>query len=61
VAIKVPALFGIDFDPDQSLFYPLNMSFFTLPFIAAYFAWERPLQRTVGLWLAAAFALPRWW
>jgi hypothetical protein len=57
VAIKVPALFGMDFDPDQSLFYPLNISFFTLPFIVAYFAWERPLATSTRLWLAAAFIL----
>jgi len=57
VAIKLPALFGVDFDPDKSLFYPLNLSFFTLPFIAAYFAWERPLPRAGWVWLAAAFAL----
>jgi hypothetical protein len=57
VAIKVPALFGIPFDPDQSLFYPLNISFFTLPFIVAYFAWERPLPRSGRVWLAAGFVL----
>ncbi|MFL5538677.1 MAG: permease prefix domain 1-containing protein [Longimicrobiaceae bacterium] len=57
VAMKLPALFGIAFDPDQSLFYPLNLSFFTLPFIAAYFAWERPLPSSGRLALAAAFAL----
>jgi len=57
VAIKLPNLFGVDFDFDKSLFYPLNISFFTLPFIAAYFAWERPLRTSGRLWLAAAFAL----
>jgi hypothetical protein len=57
VAIKIPALFGMDFDPDQSLFYPLNIGFFTLPFIAAYFAWERPLPRSGWMWLAAVFAV----
>jgi hypothetical protein len=57
VAIKIPALFGIAFDPDRSLFYPLNISFFTLPFIVAYFAWERPLAASSRAWLAAAFAL----
>lgn len=57
VAIKLPALFGIVFDPDQGLFYPLNLGFFTLPFIAAYFAWERPLARSARMGLAAAFAL----
>jgi hypothetical protein len=57
VAMKVPALFGVAFDPDQSYFYPLNLAFFTLPFIAAYFAWERPLSTASRVWLAAAFAL----
>lgn len=57
VAIKIPALFGIPFDPDASLFYPINIAFFTLPFIAAYFAWERPLSTSSRLWVAAAFVL----
>jgi hypothetical protein len=57
VTIQVPRLFGIDFDVDQSLFFPLNLSFFTLPFIVAYFAWERPLATSIRLALAAAFAL----
>jgi Domain of unknown function (DUF4153) len=55
-AIKLPALFGIGFK-DSGLFYPLNIGFFTLPFIAAYFAWDRPLPRSSGLWLAAVFLL----
>lgn len=54
-AIKVPALFGIEFD-GISTFYPLNLGFFTLPFIAAYFAWERPLPRTGRAGLGAVFA-----
>jgi hypothetical protein len=54
VAIKLPAFFGIDFD---SAFYPLNIAFFTLPFIALYFAWERPLARSSRVGLAAVFAL----
>jgi hypothetical protein len=58
VAIKVPALFGIDFDAEaQGFFYLLNISFFTLPFMVAYFAWERPLRGTAGWTLAAVFAL----
>jgi hypothetical protein len=57
VAIKVPALFGVAFDPDQSLFYPLNVGFFTLPFVAAYFAWERPLPTSGRLGLVATFVL----
>jgi hypothetical protein len=58
VAIKLPALFGIGFDPDaEAPFYVLNIGFFTLPFIVAYFAWERPLPRSGRLWLAAVFAV----
>jgi hypothetical protein len=58
LAIKVPALFGIDFDDaDPGLFYPTNISFLILPFIVAYFAWERPLAGSERLWLAAAFGL----
>ena len=56
VAIKIPGLFGIDFD-DKGGFYPLNMGFFTLPFIAAYFAWDRPVPRTSRTWLAVVFVL----
>ena len=56
VAIKLPALFGIDF-ADGGMFYPLNLGFFILPFVAAYFAWERPLPRSSWLWLAAVFVL----
>ncbi len=57
VAIKMPALFGIPFDAEPARgFYPLNMSFFSLPFIAAYFAWDRPLGRSGRIGLAAVFA-----
>jgi hypothetical protein len=60
VAMKIPALFGIKFDPDDArggAFYGLNIAFFTLPFIAAYFAWERPLPRSSRLLLAAIFGV----
>jgi len=62
VAIKVPALFGIQFPfgdrapaPDTA-FYMHNLVFFVLPFIAAYFAWERPLPTRGRLGLAAVLA-----
>jgi hypothetical protein len=63
VAMKIPALFGINFQGEKdgadfdTAFYLLNMSFFTLPFIAAYFAWERPLARAGRLFLVAVLAL----
>jgi len=58
VAIKIPSLFGIPFDAQPAgAFYPRNISFFALPFIAAYFAWDRPLPRSGRLGLAAVFAV----
>ncbi len=57
VAIKIPALFGIPFDAEPAgAFYPRNISLFALPFIAAYFAWDRPLPLRGRLALAAVFA-----
>ena len=56
-AMKLPDLFGIPFDPDASFFYPLNIGFFTLPFIAAWFAWERPVTGWSRVGLAGAFVL----
>ena len=61
IAIKVPALFGIDIDGGGA-FYALNMSFFTLPFIAAYLAWDRPVPPAwravlVAVFLSAALAV----
>jgi hypothetical protein len=55
-AIKLPALFGIDFH-DHAPFYRLNAGFFILPFVAAFFAWDRPLPRSSRMWVAAIFAL----
>lgn len=56
VAIKIPALFGITFHTELgTAFYARNMSFFALPFIAAYFAWDRPLARRGRLALVAVF------
>ena len=52
LAIKVPALFGLDMDSDAS-FYMRNLSLFALPALAAYFAW----QRRVGLRVIGALAL----
>ena len=52
LAIKVPALFGLDMDEDAG-FYARNLSLFALPALAAYFAW----QRRVGLRVVGALAL----
>ncbi len=57
VAIKVGAFFAVPEGGDPSLFYLLDFSFFSLPFIAAYFAWERPLPARSRAGLAAVFVL----
>jgi hypothetical protein len=54
VAIKVPALFGVEIDQDTG-FYARNLSLFVLPFLTAYFAWKRRLDARTLPWLAAAF------
>jgi hypothetical protein len=56
VAIKVPALFGLQLGEDNAPFYARNASLFVLPILTAYFAWKRGLDVvTCGL-LALAFA-----
>lgn len=58
IAVKVPALFGIEFEAETNVyFYPLNIGFLVLPFVVAYFAWERPLANRMKLALAGAFGV----
>jgi hypothetical protein len=54
LAVKVPALFGLDLDADAE-FYARNLSLFVLPLLTGYFAWKRRLDRRTLGWLAAAF------
>lgn len=60
VAIKAPALFGLELnehEPENVRFYHRNASLLVLPLLTFYFAWKRRLEaRTIG-WLAAAFAV----
>jgi hypothetical protein len=56
VAIKVPALFGLDLGRDAG-FYFRNASLFVLPFLTGYFVWKRRLDTRTLLWLAAAFVV----
>jgi hypothetical protein len=53
VAIKVPALFGLDLDRNQG-FYARNLSLFVLPLLTGYFAWKRRLDTGTLRWLAVA-------
>ena len=54
VAVKLPALFGIDLDGDSG-FYTRNLSLFVLPLLTGYFVWKRRLDTGTVLRLAAAF------
>ena len=57
LAIKVPALFGLDISGDDASFYVRNLSLFALPALAAYFAWQRRVGvRVIGV-LALLFIL----
>ena len=53
-AVKLPALFGMDFDDDEG-FYIRNASLFVLPLLVGYFAWKRRLATGTLRWLALAF------
>ena len=53
LAIKVPALFGLDITDQDAIFYVRNASLFVLPVLAGYFAW----QRRVGLRVIGVLAL----
>lgn len=58
LSLKIPELFGQRLDPDAEgggSFYSRNLSFFVLPWLAAYFAWKRRLDRATCAWLAATF------
>jgi hypothetical protein len=57
LAIKVPALFGLQpYDDGARMFYFRNGSLFVLPLLAIYFIWKRGSGLTSALWLAPAFA-----
>jgi hypothetical protein len=57
LAIKVPALFGVDISDDDAGFYARNASLFALPALAAYFVWQRRVGVRVIAVLAALFLL----
>lgn len=54
VAIKVPALFGLDLQHHEE-FYVRNASLFVLPLLTGYFVWKRRLAAGLVRGLAAAF------
>jgi hypothetical protein len=56
LAVKVPALFGMDLDEDGE-FYARNASLFVLPLLTGYFAWKRQLGLHTLRWLPFAFVV----
>jgi hypothetical protein len=60
VAIKVPALFGLQLDEHKDAdlrFYVRNASLFVLPLATIYFAWKRRLKTRALCWLGVAFVV----
>jgi len=65
IAVKIPAMFGLNFDDDDA-FYARNLSLFAMVPLAGYFAWHRRVGPAVlgalavlfGLGVAAANAYP---
>ena len=56
VAIKIPQFFGVTWDGElDTIFYVRNLSFFVLPFLAAFLAWKRELPTAWLAGLAGAF------
>jgi hypothetical protein len=55
LAIKVPALFGIQLEDQNAGFYARNLSLFVLPLLTGYFVWKRRLDTSTLRWLAVAF------
>lgn len=56
IAVKVPALFGVDFSSDGG-FYARNLALLVLPFLAAYFLVRRRASLATTAIVAAPFAL----
>jgi len=60
VAIKVPALFGLQLDEHKAQdvgFYARNLSLFVLPLLTGYFVWKRRLDTRTLRWLAMTFVV----
>ncbi len=55
VAIKIPALFGLELGDGNEPFYARNASLFVLPFLTGYFVWKRRMDWRQWAWLALPF------
>ncbi|MFD2532593.1 hypothetical protein [Gracilimonas halophila] len=54
ILIKLPVLFGVDLDQNES-FYIRNISLFMLPLLTGYFVWKRKMESGKLVLLAFAF------
>ena len=57
LAIKVPSLFGLEFDGHAMPFYLRNASLFVLPLLTGYLGWKRRLDHHSIAWLALAYVV----
>jgi hypothetical protein len=55
LAVKLPALFGVDMDA-QAMFYVRNASLFVFPLLAAWLGWKRRIDAVTAVWIALGFA-----
>jgi hypothetical protein len=55
-SVKVPALFGLNFD-DDNVFYGRNLALFALPWLAGFLGWRRGLSRPMIAVIAGLFVL----
>ncbi|MDT8434571.1 MAG: hypothetical protein RQ731_07450 [Anaerosomatales bacterium] len=55
IAIKVPTLFGFEFDGPDGGFFARNLSLFVLPLLATYFIWKRRPGTRAVIGVAATF------
>lgn len=56
LAVKVPALFGLEWGGKDMPFYLRNFSFFVLPLLTGYFGWKRRLTGRIRIGLGLGFA-----
>ncbi len=56
-SVKLPSLFGLGIDDDDSGFYGRNLSLFALPALSAYFLWKREAGPRVIAVVAGLFVL----
>src|SRR5206468_1176424 len=57
VSIKVPQLFGQRMGEHDGVFYALNFSLFSLPWLAGFLAWRRQARPALIAVIAGFFAL----